>query len=86
MAHAINYIPKHEVRRLAKRSNFWGVWLTLHVWGVIGLSVAAFIIFPIPWTYAAAFVVIGSRQHGLAILAHDAAHGVMFENKALNLT
>ena len=84
MAHAINYIPKDEVRRLAKCSNFWGAWLTLHVWAVIGVSVAAFIIFPNPLVYAVAFLIIGSRQHGLAILAHDAAHGVMFENKALN--
>ena len=56
----------------------------LHVWGVIALSVAAFILFPNPWVFAAAFMIIGSRQHGLSILAHDTAHGVMFETKALN--
>ena len=69
---------------MAKRSDLWGAWLTLHVWGVIALAIAAYIIFPNPWIYAAAFLIIGSRQHGLSILAHDTAHGVMFENKALN--
>lgn len=84
MAQAINYIPKDEVRRLATRSNIWGAWLTVHVWGVIGLAITGFILFPNPWTYAAAFLIIGSRQHGLAILAHDTAHGVLFESKAVN--
>ncbi|MEP4051798.1 MAG: fatty acid desaturase family protein [Litorimonas sp.] len=81
---ASQYIPKSEVRRLAKRSDLWGAWLTLHVWGVIALSATAFIIFPNPWVYAAAFLIIGSRQHGLAILAHDTAHGVLFETKTAN--
>ena len=84
MAHAIRYIPKDEVRALAVRSNLWGAWLTLHVWGVIALAVAAFIFFPYPWVYAASFLIIGSRQHGMSILAHDTAHGIMFKNKALN--
>ena len=84
MAHAIRYIPKDEVRALAVRSNLWGAWLTLHVWGVIALAVAAYIFFPYPWVYAASFLIIGSRQHGMSILAHDTAHGIMFKNKALN--
>lgn len=84
MARAINYIPKAEVRRLAERSNLWGAWLTLHVWGVMALAVTAFILFPNPFVFIAAFLIIGSRQHGLAILAHDTAHGILFKNKALN--
>ena len=84
MNNSMEYLPKTVVRRLAKRSNLWGAWLTFHVWAVIALAVAAYIIFPSPWVFAASFLVIGSRQHGLAILAHDTAHGVMFENKAIN--
>jgi len=84
MGHAIDYIPKDEVRRLAKRSDLWGAWLTVHVWGVIALAVAAYIIFPNPFVFAASFLIIGSRQHGLSILAHDTAHGVMFQNRKLN--
>jgi len=80
----IEYIPKAEVRRLAQRSNLWGAWLTCHVWGVTLLAIAAYIMFPNPWVYAASFLIIGSRQHGLAILMHDSAHGVLFKNKALN--
>jgi len=81
---AIEYIPKVELRRFAKRSDLWGTWLVLHAWGVIALSITTFILFPNPWVFAAAFLIIGSRQHGLSILAHDTAHGVLFENRALN--
>lgn len=84
MASAINYIPKSDVRQLAQRSDLWGAWLTFHVWAIIGLAIATFIMFPNPWVYAAAFLIIGSRQHGLAILAHETAHRALFENKALN--
>jgi len=84
MKQPTEYLPKTVIRKLAKRSDLWGAWLTLHVWGVIALAVAAFIMFPNPWVYAAAFLIIGSRQHGLSILAHDTAHGVMFETKAIN--
>jgi len=84
MGHPIEYIPKADVRRFAQRSNLWGAWLIAHVWGVIALAVAAYVIFPTPFVFAAAFLIIGSRQHGLAILAHDTAHGILFENKAVN--
>ena len=84
MARTLDYIPKAEVKRLAQRSNLWGAWLTLHVWGVVALSVAAYIIVPNPFVYAAAFMIIGSRQHGMAILMHDCAHGVFFKNRAIN--
>ena len=43
-----------------------------------------FIVFPNPFTFILAFLLIGSRQHGLSILAHDSAHGVLFKTKALN--
>jgi len=80
----IEYVPKSTIRRLAKRSDLWGAGLTLHAWGVIALAITAYILFPNPWVFAAAFLIIGSRQHGIAILAHDAAHGVLFETKAIN--
>jgi fatty acid desaturase len=84
MKNAIEYLPKATVRRLAQRSDLWGLWLTFHVWGVIALAVGAYIAFPNPWVFAASFLVIGSRQHGIAILVHDTAHRALFKSKALN--
>ena len=84
MSASANYIPKAKVKDLAKRSDLWGAWLTLHVWAVIFGAMAMFIIFPNPLTFILAFLLIGSRQHGMAILMHDAAHGILFKTKALN--
>jgi len=84
MGASANYIPTVRIKELAKRSDLWGAWLTLHVWGVIIGAVAMFILFPNPFSFILAFLLIGSRQHGMAILMHDAAHGVLFKTKALN--
>jgi len=84
MGDTTNYISKVQVKKLAKRSDLWGAWLTLHVWAVIIGAMTMFIIVPNPLTFFFAFLLIGSRQHGMAILMHDAAHGVLFKTKALN--
>lgn len=84
MTNTKDYIPKARVRALARRSDLWGAWLTFHVWAVIIGAMALFIIFPNPLTFIVAFLLIGSRQHGLAILMHDAAHGILFKTKTLN--
>jgi len=84
MGATADYIPKARVKELAQRSDLWGAWLTLHVWTVIIGAMAMFIVFPNPLTFILAFLLIGSRQHGLSILAHDSAHGVLFKTKALN--
>ena len=66
------------------RSDAWGWWLTLHCWGVIALAMAAAVLIPHPLTFVAAFVVIGSRQLGLSILMHEAAHRTLFKSPHLN--
>ncbi len=78
------YIDKDTVRAMSKRSDLWGAWLTFHVWATIVLSGAMFVLWPNLLTFIAAIILIGSRQHGMAILMHDAAHGALFKTKALN--
>ena len=84
MGATTDYIDKDKVRSLAKRSNLWGAWLVLHAWGVIAGSIAIFIIWPNIFTFLFAFVMVAARQHGLSVLMHDCAHGILFENKRLN--
>ena len=79
-----SYISKDRVKELARRSDLWGAWLTLHVWGVVIIAMSLFILLPSIFTFVIAFLIIGSRQHGMAILMHDAAHGVLFKTKGLN--
>lgn len=78
------YISKSRVKELAKQSDMWGAWLTFHVWFVVIAAMSLFIIWPNIATFILAFLLIGSRQHGMAILMHDAAHGILFKTKRVN--
>ncbi len=59
-----------------------GPLLVLHCWAVIALAVAAGVLWPILIPLCVA--VIGTRQLGLAILMHEAAHGGLSTNTRLN--
>ena len=77
-------LPRDRLRLLTRRSDLMGAWLIVHAFGVIGLAMVAFVLWPNPVTFLIAVMVIGTRQMGLAILMHDAAHGVLFNTKKLN--
>lgn len=63
--------------------SFWrGPLLVLHCWGVIALALAAGAVWPILIPLCVA--IIGTRQLGLAILMHEAAHGGLSPNARLN--
>ena len=78
------FLTPEEIRPLAQRSDLWGALLLLHCWGVIAAALALFALWPNPLTFLLAVVLIGSRQLGLAILMHEAAHSALFRNRALN--
>jgi fatty acid desaturase len=73
-----------EMAGVRARSDVKGMLSVLHAWVVIGLAMALYALWPNPLTFLVAVIVIGSRQLGLAILMHDAAHGVLMKTKALN--
>ncbi len=79
-----SYLSTDEIRPLAERSDLMGFWLVLHCWGVMSLSVALFALWPNPVTFLLAVLIIGSRQLGLAILMHEAAHNALFKSRGLN--
>lgn len=71
-----------ELERVRHPSDLLGVLCVAHAWAVIAGSMA---LTAWQWWLAPlAFVLIGSRQLGLAILMHDAAHGVLTHSKGLN--
>lgn len=60
---------------------------TAHIaleWLCIVLAVVLYKRFDSPWLYPIVVAFIGARQHGLLVLAHDAAHYRLFRNRALN--
>jgi fatty acid desaturase len=73
-----------EWRRLTSRSSLRGLWLVAHAWGTIAAAIALVTLWPNPLTWLIAVMVVGTRQLGLAILMHEAAHGGLHGNKAVN--
>jgi fatty acid desaturase len=73
-----------EWSRLTSRSSLRGMLLVAHAWGTIIAAVALVTLWPNPLTWLIAVTVIGTRQLGLAILMHEAAHGGLHANKAIN--
>lgn len=64
------------------RSSWTGPLLVVHCWTVIALAVAAGV--TLPWLIPLCVMVVGTRQLGLAILMHEAAHGGLSRNARLN--
>src|SRR3979490_2070400 len=73
-----------ERRHLASRSSWRGVWLVAPAWGTIAASIALVTLCPNPLTWLIAVMIVGARQLGLAILMHEAAHGGLHADKAIN--
>jgi fatty acid desaturase len=70
---------------LTQRSAWRGIWLVLHAWALIVAASALAALWPNPLTWLIAVMVVGARQLGLAILMHEAAHGTLHPNTAINV-
>lgn len=77
-----DFFTPEEWAPLARRSAWIGPALVAHAWAVIGLAGAMAVVWPV--TIPLAVMIIGARQLGLAILMHDAAHGALHPNLAVN--
>ena len=86
MLKASDILTIDEMQSLRRRSDLRGAALVLHAWALILGSMALFAAWPNPLTFLFAFAVIGCRQLGVAILMHDAAHGLLFASPKLNDT
>lgn len=79
-----DYLAPEQIRQLRGKSDLVGTLLVLHAWTLIAGSMALFVWWSNPFTFLVAVMVIGGRQLGLAILMHDAAHGLLFADRRLN--
>ena len=69
---------------LRRISSWKGLALVAHCWGVIALSLTAVALWPHPLMVILAVMIIGTRQLGLAILMHEAAHGLLHPDQRVN--
>lgn len=79
-----DYISSEQIASLRGKSDLAGALLVLHAWGLIFGAMALFVWWPNPLSFIVAVMVIGARQLGVAILMHDAAHGLLFDDRRFN--
>lgn len=76
------FFSPEEWRVLSGRSSWKGLALVAHCWLTIAAAMAMGVMWPA--TIVLAIMVIGTRQLGLFILMHDAAHGALHPNRKVN--
>jgi fatty acid desaturase len=79
---AADLFTPQELERIRHPSDALGVLCVLHAWAVIAGAIAL-----TAWSWwflPLSIMLIGARQLGLAILMHDAAHGILARSKGLN--
>jgi fatty acid desaturase len=73
------------VRELTRRSGWRATGAVLADIAVLALAIAvALAYWPNPLVLLPAIVIIGTRQHALFVIAHDAAHYLLYERRSLN--
>jgi len=78
-------LPKEVLRELTRRSAWRATAAVLADVAVLAIAIAAALAFwPNPFVLIAAIIIIGTRQHALFVIAHDAAHYLLYERRWLN--
>ena len=78
-------LPKEIVQQLTRRSPWRATAAIAQDLAVIALSIFTAIHFwPNPLVLVPCVLLIGTRQHALFVMAHDAAHYLLFDSRRLN--
>lgn len=80
----LDVFQKHEWENLSARQNWRGPYYVFHAWLVIASSMVLVAVFPNLLSFILAVMLTGSRQLGIAILMHEAAHGALHPNRKIN--
>jgi fatty acid desaturase len=78
-------LPKELVARLAQRSGWRATLAIVQDVAVIAAAIAVSLAYwPNPLVIFLSIFIIGTRQHALFVIAHDAAHYLLFDDRKLN--
>jgi len=86
----LDMFSREDWAAITRVSAWRGGWLVLHAWLVVAATIAATVslsnaLWPLGLIATPiALAIIGGRQLGLAILMHDAAHGLLLKNRGWN--
>ena len=78
-------LPKELIQRLTRRSPWRATLAVLEDFAVIAAAVGvALAYWPNPLVVFISVILIGTRQHALFVISHDAAHYLLYERRWLN--
>ena len=80
----LEVISKEQYEEIKEKQDWRNVLSISSNWLQMSAAMAFFFIYPNVITFLVALVIIGSRQFALAVLAHDAAHNLLFANNKVN--
>jgi fatty acid desaturase len=78
----LDFFTREDWQRLSARNDYMGPLLILHAYAIIAGAIALSV-WQI-WLLPVSIALIGTRQLGLTILMHDAAHGALHSNRRVN--
>jgi fatty acid desaturase len=78
-------LPRAVVQQLTRRSAWRASAAVVHDFAVIAAAIGfALYFWPNPLAIVVSVVLVGTRQHALFVVAHDAAHYLLYERRWLN--
>ncbi len=78
-------LPKELIQQLTRRSAWRATLAVLEDFAVLAAAIGlALAYWPDPLVLVPAVIIIGTRQHALFIIVHDAAHYLLYEQRRLN--
>jgi len=78
-------LPRELIQQLTRRSAWRATAAVLEDFAVLAAAIAlALAYWPSPLVLVPAVLVIGTRQHALFVITHDAAHYLLYERRWLN--
>ena len=80
----LEVISKEQYEEIKEKQDWRNVFSISSNWLQMSAAMALFFFYPNVITFLVALVIIGSRQFALAVLAHDAAHNLLFANNKVN--
>jgi fatty acid desaturase len=80
----LEVISKEQYEEIKEKQDWRNVLSISSNWLQMSAAMALFFFYPNVITFLVALVIIGSRQFALAVLAHDAAHNLLFTNNKVN--
>ena len=80
----LDVISEEQYEEIKVKQDWRNVLSISSNWLQMAAAMVLFYFYPNAITFLIALVIVGSKQFALAVLAHDAAHNLLFSNNKVN--